>query len=265
MRGVTYNRDRINLGGNKRYSIFNTYVDALTMDETLKRIQDIVEARIPVQHVVLNAGKVNMMQDDEHLTNIINSCKLINADGASILWAAKQFGISLPERVTGIDLFIRLLELSEKKGYRIFLFGASENVVRRVKVLTEDKYPSIQITGYRNGYFSAPDNAEIVKTISESQSDILFVAFSSPKKEYWVYQNLGELNVPFVMGVGGSFDVIAGVTKRAPIWMQQIGFEWFFRFIQEPGRMWRRYLIGNIKFIRLVMKYKRRINRNSVG
>lgn len=239
-----------------RYKIFNTYVDALSFDETIERIEQIIAERKPTQHVVINASKINLMQQDEKLTEIVNSCPLINADGASIVWSAKKIGIPLTERVTGIDLFLKLIEISNIKGYKIFLFGAKEEVVNKVKSVFEEEYPDLQIVGTRNGYFKEADEIGIVGSVCQSNADILFVAFSSPKKEYWINKYLNELNVPFVMGVGGSFDIVAGVTDRAPVWMQNNGLEWFYRFIQEPRRMFKRYIIGNAKYVMLTYKMK---------
>jgi N-acetylglucosaminyldiphosphoundecaprenol N-acetyl-beta-D-mannosaminyltransferase len=240
----------------KRYQILNTYVNSISMEETLEVVEDIIQKRIPTQHVVINASKVNLMEKDKELCKIVNACPLINADGASILWAAKKFGIPVKERVTGIDLFMNLVELAAKKRYKIYLFGAKEEVVIKVKNILEDKYKGIQIVGYRNGYFTEEDEPKIVKDMSDSGADMMFVAFSSPKKEYWINKYLNQLNIPFVMGVGGSFDVVAGITDRAPKWMQDYGLEWFYRFIQEPRRMWKRYIIGNFKFVLLTYRYK---------
>lgn len=167
--------------------------------------------------------------------------------------------IPLKERVAGFDLFVRLVEEASDKNYKIYLFGAREEVVKKVKAIFERKYPTLQIVGYRNGYFTEADEPEIVKNMAESGADMMFVAFSSPKKEYWIRRYLKELNIPFVMGVGGSFDVIAGTTKRAPLWMQKCGMEWFYRFIQEPGRLWKRYLVGNVSFMIYVLQYKMRM------
>lgn len=242
----------------KRYSFLNTYVNALSMKETVQYVEQIIEARVPTQHVVINASKINLMQEDKTLTRIINGCPLINADGASIVWASKKMGIPLTERVTGIDLFYRLVALSAAQHYRIYLFGARQEVVEKVRNVLMEKYPNLEIVGYRNGYFSEEDEPCIVQEIAQSRADIVFVAFSSPKKEYWINKYLDELSVPFVMGVGGTFDVVAGVTDRAPAWMQKTGLEWFYRFIQEPKRLWRRYIIGNIKFISLVYRSIRR-------
>lgn len=240
----------------KRYRILNTYVNALSIDETVDEVERIVERGKPTQHVVINASKVNLMQGDSALAEIVNSCPLINADGASIVWAAKKLGVPLTERVTGIDLFLRLVELAQAKGYGIYLFGAKEEVVKKVKDIFESKYPGIRVCGWRNGYFDEADEKEIVADMAASGADMMFVAFSSPKKEYWVKRHLDEIGIPFVMGVGGSFDVVAGVTDRAPKWMQDHGLEWFYRFIQEPGRLWKRYVIGNLKFVVLTYKYK---------
>jgi bacterial polymer biosynthesis proteins, WecB/TagA/CpsF family len=243
---------------NMRVKILNTYVNVVSMNETVSLVEKIIKERKPTQHVVINALKVNLMEDDSELRRIINSCPLINADGASIIWAAKRLGIPLKERVTGCDLFQELVKVAFVKGYKIYLFGAKEEVVTRVKSIFEQKYPGIQIAGYRNGYFTEADEPEIVKNMSESGADMMFVAFSSPKKEYWVNKYLNQLNIPFVMGVGGSFDIVAGVTERAPVWWQEHGLEWLYRFIQEPRRMWKRYIIGNARFVGLTYKYRAR-------
>mgnify|MGYP001214324917 CR=1 FL=1 len=239
-----------------RYKIMNTYVNVVSMEETIQRVEKIIKMRKPTQHVVINASKVNLMEKDPELRRIVNACPLINADGASIVWAAKRLGVPLKERVTGCDLFQRLVAVAAEKGYRVYLFGAKEEVVVKVKQIFEKQYPGIQIVGYRNGYFTEADEPEIVKNMAESGADMMFVAFSSPKKEYWVNKYINQLNIPFVMGVGGSFDIVAGVTERAPIWWQEHGLEWLYRFIQEPRRMWKRYIIGNAKFIGLTYKYK---------
>lgn len=239
----------------KRYPILNTYVNALSMDETVDYIKKVIARRTPpVQHVVINALKVNLMEEDPKLREIVNACPLINADGSSILWAAKQLGVPVEERVTGIDLFLRLVKEAAENGYKIYLFGAKEEVVTKVRDIFQQQYPTLKIAGYRNGYFTPEQEPQIVADMAASGADMMFVAFSSPKKEYWVHKYLDQLNIPFVMGVGGSFDVVAGVTKRAPEFWQKIGMEWFYRFIQEPRRLWKRYVVGNAVFIRHVQR-----------
>ncbi|MBJ7958948.1 WecB/TagA/CpsF family glycosyltransferase [Bacillus cereus group sp. N28] len=241
---------------NTRINMMNFNVDNLSMQETLLKIEEIIKERQPTQHVVVNASKAVMIQKDEKLRSIINECPLINADGQSIVWASKFLGKPLAERVAGIDLMEEIIQLSAEKGYSIYFFGAKEEVVKEVVKLYEYKYPTLKVAGYRNGYFKEEDNEKIVSDIKNSNADILFVAFSSPKKEYWLKSFCNEMNVPFQMGVGGSFDVVAGITKRAPRWMQKVGMEWFYRFMQEPKRMWKRYLIGNLKFVSYVVREK---------
>ncbi len=246
-----------------RYPILNTYVNAISMDETIAEVEKIIKAGKPTQHVVINALKVNLMNENEDLRKIVNSCPIINADGASIVWAAKKLGVPLTERVAGIDLFLNLVQVAANKGYKIYLFGAKEEVVQKVKSIFEEKYPTLQIVGIRNGYFTEADEPKIVKNMAESGADMMFVAFSSPKKEFWVNKYLNDLHIPFVMGVGGSFDVVAGVTNRAPKWMQDHGLEWFYRFIQEPRRLWNRYIVGNSKFVAYTYKVKRNKKRRT--
>ena len=241
-----------------RYPFLNTYVNALSMDETVDYVKQVIARRNPpVQHVVINALKVNLMEKDPELREIVNSCPLINADGASIIWAAKKLHVPVTTRVTGIDLFLRLVEEAAKNGYKIYLFGAKQEVVEKVQSIFTEQYPALQIAGVRNGYFKPEDEEQIVANMAASGADMMFVAFSSPKKEYWVHKYLDQLNIPFVMGVGGSFDVVAGVTRRAPKVWQNLGLEWFYRFIQEPKRLFKRYIIGNMTFIRHVKRAER--------
>ncbi len=227
------------------------------MQETLGLVEQTIEANEQIHHVVVNAGKIVAMQKDLQLRKSVNESDLINADGQAVVWASKVLGKPLKERVAGIDLMENLVNLSAAKGYKIFLFGAKEEIVCKVKELYETEYGTQLIAGYRNGYFSKQETPMIAKQIAQSGAQLLFVAISSPTKENFLYQYRKELaSVNFVMGVGGSFDVVAGLTKRAPLWMQKAGLEWFYRFIQEPKRMWKRYLVGNSKFIWLVLKEK---------
>jgi len=234
--------------------IFDCDVAALTMEETIKEIEGRIQKREKTQHVVINAGKVALMEKDEKLKDIVKSCPIINADGQSVVWASKLMGRPVPERVAGIDLMGKLIEVSARKGYRIYFFGAKEEVVKKVVKVYKDKYPNLNVAGYRNGYFTEADMPSIIEDMKNSKADILFVAFSSPKKEYWLAKYMDAIDIPFCMGVGGSFDVVSGKTRRAPKWMQRTGLEWYYRFMQEPHRMFKRYLVGNAKFIDLVLQ-----------
>jgi len=227
------------------------------MLETIEIVDHSITKGEQLHHVVVNAGKIVSMQKNLKLKRSVNESDLINADGQAVVWASKILGTPLKERVAGIDLMTNLVELAHEKHYKIFFFGAKEAVVKSVVDKYTDQYSSNIIAGYRNGYFKKEEEQEIARQISDSGANILFVAISSPTKENFLYQNKKLLKkVNFIMGVGGSFDVVAGHVKRAPLWMQNIGLEWFYRFAQEPRRMWKRYLIGNIKFITLVIKSK---------
>ncbi len=247
-----------------KYHFLNTVVDNLTMTETLDHIATKIDKNEKINHVVVNAGKIVAMQTDLELRESVNTCDIINADGQAVVWASKMLGKPLKERVAGIDLMSNLVNLAHQKKYKIFFFGAKEEVVKQVVDNYTKKYSNSIIAGYRNGYFNKKDERSIAKEIADSGADILFVAISSPTKEVFLHQNRDLLkNVNFTMGVGGSFDVVSGKVKRAPLWMQNSGLEWFYRFAQEPKRMWKRYLVGNYKFIKLVLtekiKYKKQV------
>lgn len=232
-------------------------VDCLTMVETITLIDNAIEQNKQINHVVINAGKVVSMQKDKQLFESVVSCDVINADGQSIVWAARFLGHNLPERVAGADLMQHLVHLASQKGYKCFFLGAKEEVVNKVVDIYKEKYSSSVIAGYRNGYFSKSEEPEVAMQIADSGAQLLFVAITSPRKENFMYEYRNILSiVNFTMGVGGTFDVIAGFTKRAPVWIQNMGLEWLFRLIQEPRRMWYRYLIGNSKFIWIVLKEK---------
>ncbi len=240
-----------------KIEIFKTKIDNLSINETIKKIDYAILKEKQIHHVVVNAGKIVAMQTDSKLRESVNNSDIINADGQAVVWASKFLNKPLKERVTGIDLMEKLVEIAHKKRYKIFFFGAHEEVVKKVVNFYKNKYSPEIIAGYRNGYYDKAEEKEIAQQISDSEAQMLFVAISSPKKEIFLndYKEiLKEVN--FIMGVGGSFDVVAGVTKRAPVWMQKNGLEWFYRLIQEPKRMWKRYLIGNTKFILLVIKEK---------
>lgn len=239
----------------KKVYVFNCPIDALTMKETVQIIDNAIKEGKHVHHAVVNAAKIVKMQEDKELYNSIVNADIINADGMPIVWASRLLGKPLPERVAGIDLMQELIKLAYNRKYKIFFFGAKEEVVKKVVKKYSKEYSPEIIAGYRNGYYSEEEEPLIAKQIAESGANILFVGISSPKKEKFLYKYKHILkNVNFIMGVGGSFDVIAGKIKRAPKWMQKCGLEWVYRLVQEPRRMWRRYLIGNTKFIILVIK-----------
>jgi N-acetylglucosaminyldiphosphoundecaprenol N-acetyl-beta-D-mannosaminyltransferase len=238
----------------KRINLFNIPIDALTMQETLLLIENAIDQNDPIHHVVVNAAKMVNAQKDLTLRESIVNCDIINADGQAVVWASKILNQPLPERVAGIDLMEHLVKLSSNKNYKIYFLGAKEEVVKRVVDKYSLAYGKKIIAGYRNGYFSKEEELVIANEIAQCKPDILFVAISSPNKEIFLNKYKDLIRAPFIMGVGGSFDVVSGLVKRAPEWMQKSGLEWLYRVYQEPGRMWKRYLITNSKFIILLIK-----------
>lgn len=237
-----------------RIEMMGCLIDDLSMEETLEAVDGFIRSGRPHQHVVVNVDKIVKASHDPNLRDTINRCSLINADGMPVVWASRMLGKGLKERVAGIDLFESLMQRAAVRGWRVFLLGAREEVVVGVRDLYQRRYPGLQIVGYRNGYWSADQEGEVVAQIKSASADLLFVAISSPKKELFLGEYQASMNVPFAMGVGGSFDVAVGKVKRAPVWMQKAGLEWFFRFLQEPRRMFKRYFIDDVEFLRLLVK-----------
>lgn len=237
-----------------RIEIMGCGVDNLTMEETLETIEGFIHDQTPHQHVVVNVDKIVKAQHDPALREIINQCHLINADGMPVVWASRLLGKPLKERVAGIDLFEALMQRAAERGWRVYLLGAKEEVVLRVRQLFESRFPALVVAGHRNGYWRAEEEESVADAIRQARADLLFVAISSPKKEKFLGRWQGSMGVPFAMGVGGSFDVFAGLVKRAPRWMQLSGLEWFYRFLQEPRRMFRRYFIEDMAFVGLLLR-----------
>lgn len=235
---------------NKRITLLNCPVDVLTMEETIVQVQKAIDAKEQIHHTVVNAGKLAKMQHDEVLRESVISADIINADGQPLVWLSKALKTPLPERVAGIELMQKLVERAKENHWKLFFFGATEEIVTTVVEKYSELYTNEIIAGYRNGYYKPEEEKAIAEKIGESGANILFVAITSPKKENFLHKYKEILkDVNFIMGVGGSFDVVAGKVKRAPLWMQKAGLEWFYRVIQEPRRMFKRYLTTNIQFI----------------
>jgi len=231
----------------KRLEFLGVPMHAGTMDETVSLITGRVHTRKFTQHVVVNVAKIVHMKRDHALAESIQACDVINIDGMGVVWGARMLGHDVPERVAGIDLFGRLLEIAVDCQWPVYLLGATDAVVTRTVERVTERYRGLQVAGYSNGYFWDDEEAT-VNAIRNSGARLLFVAITSPKKEIFIERWKDQLGVDFVMGVGGTFDVIAGKVRRAPAWMQRCGLEWLFRVIQEPRRMWKRYLVTNAQF-----------------
>jgi N-acetylglucosaminyldiphosphoundecaprenol N-acetyl-beta-D-mannosaminyltransferase len=207
---------------------------------------------------VVNAAKLVAANRDDALRSVLLNADLVTADGMSVVWASRVLGRALKERVAGIDLFVRMVERAAKKGLAVYFLGAREEAVRGTVELLAKRYPALRVAGYRDGYFDACDSRQVCEAIKQTSADLLFVALGSPRQETWIASNLALTGVRFALGVGGSFDHLGGLARRAPQWMQRSGLEWLHRLAQEPRRLWRRYLIGNAAFIWLVVRERLR-------
>jgi N-acetylglucosaminyldiphosphoundecaprenol N-acetyl-beta-D-mannosaminyltransferase len=235
-----------------RAELFGVPLDLLTMQQSLEECASLIDARVSAQHVVVNAGKYVMMADDPRLRAIVAGCTLVNADGMAVVWAGRILGLNVPERVTGIDLMEELLTVAESRGWPVYFLGATEDVLAMFLERVRTVHPELSVAGSRNGYFD--DDSAVAASIANSGARLLFVAMPTPRKEYFLDEQMDGLGALLAVGVGGSFDVWAGLTRRAPLWMQRAGLEWLYRFAQEPTRMWRRYVVGNTRFLAMLAR-----------
>lgn len=243
---------------NERIQILGITIDPLTMKETVDAVEQYVLKKHPLHLMGVNADKINQCHEDEKIKKIVNESGIINADGASVVLASRFLGSPVPERVAGIDLMQNLLELSNKKGYSVYFFGAKEEILQDMLKAFKQRYPDLDVVGYRNGYFSPEDEEKIQEDIKDKKPDFVFVGITSPKKEYIIQSFMDNGINAVLMGVGGSFDVLSGHIKRAPLWMQKLNLEWLFRVANEPKRLFKRYFVGNVTFIKRVLDEKRK-------
>jgi N-acetylglucosaminyldiphosphoundecaprenol N-acetyl-beta-D-mannosaminyltransferase len=206
------------------------------------------------------------MRHDPGLAAACRAGYLTVADGMSVVWTLRASGQQAPERVAGVDLMARLLEAAEENRLRVYFLGAKPEVVKTLVERCRALHPMLEISGFRDGYFGPEDHLAIVEEIRASGAHMLFVGMPSPFKEIWCERHRQRLQVPVIMGVGGSFDVLAGFIKRAPRWAQSMGLEWFWRFLMEPRKLWKRYLTTNSEFIWLAIQeiVARRLSRSPV-
>jgi N-acetylglucosaminyldiphosphoundecaprenol N-acetyl-beta-D-mannosaminyltransferase len=224
--------------------------DAVTMDTAVARCLDLCRApRSSHTVITANASHLCMMRRDPELARACKEGHLTLADGMSVVWALRASGQRIPERVTGVDLMARLLAVAGKHRLRVYFLGARREVVAALVEGTRAQYPGIEIAGFRDGYFGPDVHLSIVEEIRTTRPDMLFVGMPSPFKETWCERHRQRLDVPIIIGVGGSFDVLAGFIRRAPRMLQSLGLEWFWRLLMEPRKLWKRYLTNNSEFI----------------
>jgi N-acetylglucosaminyldiphosphoundecaprenol N-acetyl-beta-D-mannosaminyltransferase len=237
-----------------RVSVLGCPLDAVTMDEAVERCEQAIASGRYLQHMSVNAAKLVAAEDDPQLRDEVAGAGLITADGQSVVWAAALLGAPLPERVAGIDLMARLLAAAEANGHRVYILGARREVLDAALHRISELHPRLAPAGSHDGYFDESEVGRVCDEIRAVRPDILFVAMSSPRKERFLAEHGPGLGVPFAMGVGGSVDVIAGVTRRAPPLLRRLGLEWAYRLAQEPQRLAGRYLRTNGRFIWMVLR-----------
>jgi N-acetylglucosaminyldiphosphoundecaprenol N-acetyl-beta-D-mannosaminyltransferase len=237
----------------RRQDLFGIPIDALTMEEALDKVEAAVRSRSRLGIGVVNAAKIVNMRRDPSLRDDVLSSDMILADGAGVVWASWILGRPLPERVAGIDVMNRILEAGRARGYRVYCLGATKEILDAVVQRITADHPGVVVAGSHHGYFGEDQEQALADEILASRADVLFVAMTSPKKEKFLARWGAYVAVPVCHGVGGSFDVLAGKVRRAPRSWQALGMEWLYRVLQEPRRLWRRYLVTNTLFCRMVL------------
>ena len=237
-----------------KQQLFGISIDCVGMAGALQRCREALRTRRTLLIGVVNAAKIVRLRQDSTLRDAILDCDLVLADGQAVVWASKLLRRPLPERVAGIDLFEELLALADAEHRSVYLLGAKPDVLRRLENRIAQRWPGVVIAGSRHGYFTDGEAADVAGEIHQRAPDMLFLGMASPKKEVFLRRFRSMLEVPILHGVGGSFDVLAGMTMRAPPAWQRAGMEWAYRLLQEPGRMWRRYLVTNSAFIAMTLR-----------
>jgi N-acetylglucosaminyldiphosphoundecaprenol N-acetyl-beta-D-mannosaminyltransferase len=241
-----------------KVNICGVEIDKYTFDEVVETLtHQTIGGKAPEYVVTPNAQHILTLQKDAHFREIYRNAFLVVPDGVSLLWAAKFLQTPLKGRVNGTDLFERLCAIAAEKGLKIFLLGGRSGAAQKARETLQARYPGLNIVGIHcppYGFESNPAELALINAnIKAVAPHILFVGLGAPKQEYWIYANYQELGVPISVGIGVSFELVADMVKRAPVWMQKRGLEWFFRLIVEPRRLWQRYVVGNPHFILLVL------------
>jgi N-acetylglucosaminyldiphosphoundecaprenol N-acetyl-beta-D-mannosaminyltransferase len=237
---------------NQSFCFAGVTIDNLSLQESVTYIEKMLKGQRSHYIITPNAAHIALFQKDEDFRKAYAKASLVLPDGISLIWASRFIKPRLKERITGTDLLLSLCGVSVREKYSIFLLGAEGEVIEKAKNALLIKFPGLHIAGVHNGYFS--DDKTIIEKINELQPDILFIGTGFSKQEKWISSHINQLNVKVAVTIGGVFDVIAGKFKPAPRLIQDYGFEWLWRLLQEPRRLWKRYLIGNTTFIWLALK-----------
>lgn len=238
-----------------RVNLLGVEIDALSMEETVERVAGLIRNYRPFRVMTLNPEYLYQAQFDRELLDLARRADLVTADGEGIVWACRVAGCPVPERVTGIDLMLRLLERASLSGWSVYLLGAAPGVAAAAAERLCRDYPGLRVAGSRHGYFQADEESRIVQEIKKTRPDLLFVALGAPKQEIWIDRCLEETGASVAIGVGGSFDVLAGRVRRAPRWVRHLRLEWLARLFRQPSR-WRRQMVLPLFAWTVIKKYK---------
>lgn len=239
----------------------NTEIDNLTMEETLQIVDKLIKEDKAAYVVTPNVDHIVQLETNKELQDVYANASLILTDGKPLQWIAKWYGTPIKEKISGSDLFPRLCDMAARKGYKMFFLGAAEGVATKAAENLINRYNGLQVVGTYSppyGFEKSPEEMlKITRLIKEAAPDMLIVGLGCPKQEKFMYHHCRELGVPISFGLGASFDFEAGNIKRAPKWMSEHGLEWLFRITQDPQRMAKRYLVDDLKILKLATKYKK--------
>ncbi|WP_373207922.1 WecB/TagA/CpsF family glycosyltransferase [Clostridium paraputrificum] len=244
-----------------RIKFLNIMVDNLTMNEAVVEIDKLIQNRCNSYLVTPNVDHIVRLEEDKEFQRIYQNADLILTDGMPLVWISKYLGNPIKEKVSGSDLFPKVCELANNKGYKMFLLGAAEGVAKKAACKLREKYVNIDIVGTYSPQYGFEEEIyeinKIIDIINSCRPDILVVGLGAPKQEKFIYKYKETLNVPISLALGATIDFEAGNVKRAPKWMSNNGLEWLYRLIKEPRRMFKRYIIDDLKIIKIVKKYKK--------
>jgi N-acetylglucosaminyldiphosphoundecaprenol N-acetyl-beta-D-mannosaminyltransferase len=238
----------------KPVRLLNAEFHPLTLEGTVDLVFRRIEAGERGSLCTVNVAILMMMREDPRLQRFVDAAAIVVADGEPLIWSSRAMARALPERVTGVDLVEGLCARAAREGAGVYLLGAERSVVDQVAAGLTQRHHGLVLSGVEDGYFGPEQAAERAQAVADSGAKILVVAMGVPKQEYFLQDHWQRLGVPFAIGVGGSFDVLAGLRVRAPELVQRAGMEWAFRLVQEPRRLWKRYLVTNSQFLYLMSR-----------
>ena len=246
----------------KKLNVLDVDFLSISMDEAVSLLQQVIDSGQKESVSFINADCLNISCKDAGYRAILQSQNIVLPDGTGINIACRSIGARLVANLNGTDLVPRLWEIAPEKGYRFYLLGAAVGVTERMKAKLEETYPGIEVVGERHGFFDhATESEAVIEKINATRPNVLLVAFGAPVQEKWIDQYKDKIDSNLLIGVGGLFDFYSGDKKRAPEWMRKSGFEWMYRLYLEPGRLWRRYIVGNPLFVYRVLKWKKQLPR----